>query len=115
MKMKAVNTIRIKKGRVEEILVRFTTPKSVHTFEGFILMEVLRKENSPDYDELKICTTWEDRTYFDNWLESRGSQKAHRNKNEQNRDDSPIISSKLTTFEVAIQHKPAGQEIDNAE
>lgn len=109
--MKAVNTIRIKKGRANEILTRFNTPKSVHTFEGFVLMEVLKQENCPDYDELKICTTWKDRTFFDNWLESRGAQKAHAKKNEQKPEDNPIISSQLTTFEVVFQHKPALQEI----
>ena len=107
MMMTAINTIRIKKGRVDEILARFQTPKSVHTFEGFVLMEVLKKENSPDYDELKICTTWENQTFFDRWLDSRASQKAHAPKSEQKPEDSPILSSKLTTFEVAIQHKPA--------
>ncbi|QFG01273.1 hypothetical protein PB01_20345 [Psychrobacillus glaciei] len=105
--MTAVNTIQIKKGRVDEIITRFATPKSVHTFEGFVLMEVLKKENSPEYDELKICTTWEDRTYFDKWLESRAAQIAHGQKIENKSDDSPIIGSELTTFEVAIQHKPA--------
>ncbi|AMQ08193.1 MULTISPECIES: antibiotic biosynthesis monooxygenase [Sporosarcina] len=109
--MKAVNTIRIKKGNVEEVLARFQTPKSVHTFEGFVLMEVLKKENSPEYDELKICTTWEERKFFDEWLGSRASQKTHDKKNEQKSADNPIISSQLTTFQVAIQHKPAKQEV----
>lgn len=103
----AVNTIQIKKGKADEIIGRFAVPKSVHTFEGFILMEVLKKENSPEYDEIKVCTTWEDRSYFDKWLESRAAQKAHGQKNEQKTEDSPIIGSELTTFEVAVQHKPA--------
>lgn len=105
--MTAVNTIQIKKGKVDEIIARFATPKSVHTFEGFILMEVLKKENSTEYDEIKVCTTWEDRSYFDKWLESRESQRAHGQKSEQKSEDSPIIGSELTTFEVAVQHKPA--------
>lgn len=109
--MKAVNTIRIKKGNGDGVLARFQTLKSVHTFEGFVLMEVLRKENSPEYDELKICTTWEEREFFDAWLNSRESQKTHDKKSEQKSEDNPIISSQLTTFEVAIQHKPAKQEV----
>lgn len=106
--MKAVNTIRIKKGRADEIATRFSVPKSVHTFEGFILMEVLKKENSEEYDELQICTTWEDRQFFDNWVTSRESQRAHAKGNEKKSEDndSPIIGSELTTFEVAIQHHP---------
>lgn len=105
--MTAVNTIRVQKGRADEIVARFQTPKSVHTFEGFILMQVLKKENSPDYDELKVCTTWEDRKYFDRWLESRAAEKAHAQKGEQTPDNSPILGSELTTFEVVIEHQPA--------
>ncbi|MFK2827091.1 antibiotic biosynthesis monooxygenase [Bacillus sp. B190/17] len=108
--MKAVNTIRIKKGKADEILPRFATPKSVHTFEGFVFMEVLKKENSPEYDELQVCTTWEDHTFFEKWRESRYAQKAHAKKEEQKPEESPILSAELTTFEVAVQHKPAGQE-----
>ncbi|WP_019637635.1 antibiotic biosynthesis monooxygenase [Paenibacillus fonticola] len=146
--MKAVNTIRIKKGRANEILARFRTPKSVHTFEGFVLMEVLIKENSPDYDELQVCTTWKDRKYFEKWLTSRAAQKVHHKdweptpdeklagrlvgklanpevelgeqfeeksvgklegKKVEQPEDSPILSSELTTFEIAVQHKPEQQ------
>lgn len=107
MMMTAVNTIRIKKGKVDEVLARFQTPKSVHTFEGFVLMEVLKKNNSHDYDELKICTTWEDQKYFDSWLKSRNNEKAHGQKGEKKSEESPILGAELTTFEVAIQHKPA--------
>lgn len=106
-----VNTIRIEKGRAEEVLARFKTPKSVHTFDGFILMEVLKKENSPEYDELKICTTWENRASFENWSNSRESQNAHGKKREEKLGDNPILGSKLTSFEVAVQHKPAKQEV----
>lgn len=108
--MKAVNTIRAKKGAADDILKRFETPKAVHTFEGFVLMEVLRKEDCPDYDELKICTTWEDRTFFDKWLESREAGKQHKKERTEAPEDSPILSTKLTTFEVAYQHKPAVQK-----
>lgn len=154
--MKAVNTIRIKKGRANEILARFRTPKSVHTFEGFVLMEVLIKENSPAYDELQVCTTWKDRKYFEKWLTSRAAQKVHHKDWEPTPDEklagrpvgklanpekklgeqfeekseeksegklegklegkkveqpegSPILSSELTTFEIAVQHKPEQQ------
>ena len=36
--IKVVNEIRIEKGRVEEVAKRFSTAKSVHTFDGFVLM-----------------------------------------------------------------------------
>lgn len=107
--MKAVNTLRIQKGRTDEVIARFAQAKSVHTFAGFVIMEVLRKENTDEYDELQICTTWEDRAYFDAWRESRSSEKAHRatKESKQKQTDSPILGSELTTFEVCIQHHPA--------
>lgn len=109
--MTAVNTIKIKKGKVDEVIAKFQTPKSVHTFDGFVRMEVLRKENSEEHDELKICTTWADQSYFQNWLDSRQSKKAHGEKTEQkSTDESPIIGAELTTFEVTVQHFPASKD-----
>lgn len=107
--MRAVNTLKIEKGRTEEVIARFQNAKSVHTFEGFVLMEVLKKENTEEYDELQICTTWEDESYFEAWRESRSSEKAHSPKKEkvQKSDNNPILGAELTTFEVCIQHHPA--------
>ena len=109
--MVAVNTIRIQKGKGEEVASRFAQPKSVHTFEGFIRMEVWMKEDSPEYDELKVCTTWEERRFFDNWLESRESQKAHGSGNGRpaSSEPSPILGNELTTFTVKAQHLPAAK------
>lgn len=110
----AVNTIRIQKGRGEEVASRFAQPKSVHTFEGFIRMEVWMKEDSPEYDELKVCTTWQERHFFDNWLESRESQKVHGSKNGRpdTTENSPILGNELTIFKVTAQHLPANEEAE---
>ncbi|AIF43070.1 antibiotic biosynthesis monooxygenase [Virgibacillus sp. SK37] len=107
--MKAVNTLRIKKGRTEEVIARFKTAKSVHTFDGFVLMEVLKKENTEEHDELQICTTWEDQSYFDAWRESRASEKAHaaNKEDQQEPEDNPILGSELSMFKVCVQHHPA--------
>lgn len=106
--MKAVNTLRIKKGRAEEIIAKFQQPKAVHTFEGFICMEVLRKENIDEHEELQICTTWEDESYFEAWREHRAMEKAHAKKDKSKETgDNPILGAELTTFEVCVQHHPA--------
>ncbi|CAM3271963.1 antibiotic biosynthesis monooxygenase [Filibacter tadaridae] len=105
--MKAVNTVRIEKGKVDEILPRFNTPKSVHTYEGFILMEVLKKEDSPEYDVLEICTTWQDRKFFDKWREARTIRKAEERKNGKQPEKGPIIDAELALYEVSFQHNPA--------
>lgn len=107
MKITAENVIQIKKGHVDDVLARFRVAKSVHTFEGFIIMEVLKKVDHPDYDELKICTTWENQSYFEKWLESRSAQKAHEQEKKEKPAESPILGNQLSIFEVAIQHLPA--------
>lgn len=107
--MKAVNTLRVRKGRADEVIARFAKPKAVHTFEGFILMEVLKKEDTEDYDELQICVTWRDRSCFEAWRKSRAAEKAHApiDAQRKNPEENPIISAELTTFEICVQHHPA--------
>ncbi|WP_020006550.1 antibiotic biosynthesis monooxygenase [Salinicoccus albus] len=107
--IKAVNTLRIKKGRADEVKERFAEPKAVHTFEGFVFMEVLVKENTEEYDELQVCTTWEDHSHFEAWRASRSTQKAHETKASEAgaSENSPILGAELTTLEVFVQHHPA--------
>lgn len=104
--IRVVNTIQVKKGRAEEVLTRFQSPKSVHTFEGFVLMEVLHGTEYDEYDELKVCTTWEDESSFENWLHSRDSKNAHGKKPAQKQADNPILGNEVKTFTVAVQHHP---------
>ncbi|WP_301107891.1 antibiotic biosynthesis monooxygenase [Sporosarcina sp.] len=108
-KMTAINTIFVEKGKGEQITARFEKAKAVHTFEGFIRMEVLLSEDAEDRDEVKVCTTWEDRKYFDNWLHSRENEKSH-NAKSPSAEKSPILGNELTTFAVKVQHLPAEAE-----
>lgn len=107
--IKAVNTIRVKKGHVNEVAEKFNKAKAVHTFEGFVLMEVLIKENTEEFDEIEVCTTWEDHSHFEAWRESRSTQKAHeaKNKYKEDKEDNPILGAELTTYEIHVQHHPA--------
>lgn len=104
-KMIAINTIFVEKGKGEQVTARFAKAKTVHTFEGFIRMEVLLNEDSEDRDEIKVCTTWEDRQFFDNWLHSRENAKAHDAKAPTG--PSPIVGNEVQTFDVKVQHLPA--------
>lgn len=105
--IKAVNQIRVEKGRVEEVAQRFSKAKAVHTFDGFILMEVLIKENTDEYDVIEVCTTWEDHESFDAWRESRATKKTHASSgSEAKSEDNPILGAELSTYEVFVQHHP---------
>ncbi|WP_411843872.1 antibiotic biosynthesis monooxygenase [Salinicoccus sp. HZC-1] len=108
--IKAVNVLKIEKGKVDEVIEKFQEPKAVHTFDGFVLMEVLRTENTEEYDELQICTTWEERANFEAWRESRATKKAHaaeKGGDNKKPENSPILGAELQTYEVVIQHHPA--------
>ncbi|MEK4301422.1 antibiotic biosynthesis monooxygenase [Oceanobacillus sp. FSL W8-0428] len=105
--IKVVNTLRVKKGKVNEVAALFQKAKAVHIFDGFVFMEVLIKENTAEYDELQVCTTWDDHASFEVWRESRETRKAHESQNKEEKEDSPILGTELSIFEVFVQHHPA--------
>lgn len=110
--MTAVNVIRIEKGKGAEVAERFSKPKSVHTFPGFVRMEVWLKENTEDHDELHVCTTWDDKKYFTEWREKRAIEKAKiRAEQEKNLTGTPphnpILGTELSTYVTMVQHLPA--------
>lgn len=110
--MTAVNVIRVEKGRAEEVAERFAKPKSVHTFPGFVRMEVWMKQNLEDHDELHICTTWEDEKYFEEWRKSRANDKAHGQSTQKQGTtgelkSNPILGAELSTYVTLVQHLPA--------
>ncbi|MDG0810722.1 antibiotic biosynthesis monooxygenase [Cohnella rhizosphaerae] len=72
----AINTIKIKSGHVAEVVERFKNPKGVQHAPGFVRMELLT-ESLAEHDELKVCTTWEDRAAFDSWVNSDAFKQAH--------------------------------------
>ncbi len=105
--IKVVNEIRIEKGRVEEVAKRFSTAKSVHTFDGFVLMEVLIKEDTEEYDVIEVCTTWEDHESFEVWRQDRATRKAHESSDSKSKEENnPILGAELSIYEVYVQHRP---------
>ncbi|HLR23031.1 MAG TPA: antibiotic biosynthesis monooxygenase [Pseudogracilibacillus sp.] len=109
---KAVNKLQIKKGRAEEVITRFEEVKSIHTFTGFLFMEVLQNLNDDsDYEEVQICTTWIDKSNFEAWQTSQSFRDAHKPMEEriQKGEDNPIISSDVVFYFIQVQHKPEKQ------
>ncbi|WP_037593543.1 antibiotic biosynthesis monooxygenase [Sporosarcina sp. D27] len=110
--MTAVNVIRIEKGKGAEVAERFAIPKSVHTFPGFVRMEVWLKEDTEVHDELHVCTTWEDEKYFTEWRQKRAIEKAKiRAEQEKNQTGTPphnpILGTELSTYVTMVQHLPS--------
>lgn len=105
--IKVVNTIKIKKGRTDEVLPRFEKLHGIQSFDGFLGLEVWQKENAGEHDEIKVCTTWEKREDFEAWTNSDAFRARHekREKKAQNPKDQAVIGAELTTYQVPIQHK----------
>jgi len=71
------NVIEVRAGYAEGVLERFRTPKSVHTFPGFIRMDVLHAKNAQGNEEIRVCTTWENEEAFHGWSNSDSFRHAH--------------------------------------
>lgn len=72
----ATNTIRIQAGRLDEVAERFKNPQGVQHAPGFVRMELLASRKD-EFDELKVCTTWENREAYDGWVNSDAFKMAH--------------------------------------
>ncbi|WP_242403805.1 antibiotic biosynthesis monooxygenase [Paenibacillus pini] len=71
------NRIEVKAGFGEAVLERFRSPKSVHTFPGFVRMDVLHATNAEGNEEIRVCTTWEQESDFQAWAHSDSFRHAH--------------------------------------
>ncbi|WP_227872445.1 antibiotic biosynthesis monooxygenase [Paenibacillus albus] len=71
------NRIEVRAGMADAVLERFRTPKSVHTFKGFVRMDVLHAAASEETEEIRVCTTWESEADFQAWANSDSFRHAH--------------------------------------
>ncbi|WP_256208777.1 antibiotic biosynthesis monooxygenase [Paenibacillus sp. CF384] len=71
------NRIEVRAGFAEAVLERFKTPKTVHTFPGFVRMDVLHAVVSEETEEIRVCTTWEKEEDFQAWANSDSFRHAH--------------------------------------
>ncbi|WP_084221349.1 antibiotic biosynthesis monooxygenase [Anoxybacillus thermarum] len=53
-----------------------------------------------DYDEVRVCTTWENKESFEAWTQSEAFRKAH----EQKVKDRPdyVLGNEMFAYEVAL-------------
>ncbi|WLR41532.1 antibiotic biosynthesis monooxygenase [Bacillus carboniphilus] len=102
------NTIKVKKGHVQEVAKRFEQPKAVHQSPGFVRLEVLITKGLEEYDELKVCTTWENDEAFQAWTESDAFKNAHhkrKTEGNENKGESIMLGAELSKYEIAYQHE----------
>lgn len=107
-----MNTIRVKRGTGDALIERFQNPKGVQSFSGFVRMELLRTEGTEDYEEFKVCTTWESKEDFEKWVHSDSFKQSHA----KNREPNPnILGNQLTMHEIVVTHDPDSNVRDQAE
>ncbi|MFC4809642.1 antibiotic biosynthesis monooxygenase [Paenibacillus sp. GCM10023250] len=121
------NRIEVKKGFGESVMERFRQPKMVHTFPGFVRMDVLHSVNEAGNDEIRVCTTWQDEESFQGWANSQAFRGAHGRRAEENarpageapsasghahggspeaNESGPVIGNKVTIYQVFVSHLP---------
>lgn len=106
------NCIEVKPGMADLVLDRFRKPKSVHTFKGFVRMDVLHSVNDAGNEEVRVCTTWESEDDFRAWSDSESFRSAHARRaaaqeGGSERQDGPIIGNKVSIRQVVVSHLPA--------
>jgi heme oxygenase (staphylobilin-producing) len=102
------NTIRVVKGHGDQVIDRFRVSKGIHKYPGFIRMQVLKTIDLEEYDEIRVCTTWESMGNFQSWVESDSFRAAHAKRGEQqaSKENSIILGSQLTCYEIPVEHLP---------
>ncbi|WP_246120445.1 antibiotic biosynthesis monooxygenase [Cohnella terricola] len=107
------NRIEVKAGFGVGVIERFRTPKSVHTFPGFVRMDVLHSTNESGNEEVRVCTTWEKEEDFQAWSNSDSFRHAHAkraeaaaSRSEEEAANNPILGNKVTIYQVAVTHLP---------
>ncbi|MBM7565238.1 antibiotic biosynthesis monooxygenase [Paenibacillus sacheonensis] len=129
------NRFEVRAGASDAVLERFRSPKGVHAFPGFIRMDVLHAALSEEAEEIRVCTAWENEEAFKAWTESDSFRQAHARRGgppeggqtpapagsghqaqgnghasaapQGSAPASPILSSKVTTYNVVATHLPA--------
>jgi heme oxygenase (staphylobilin-producing) len=95
------NTIKVEKGKGEQMIERFKQPREVQKMPGFIRLELLQRRNTEDFDEFTVSTAWESQEAHDEWVKSDAFKRSHKG----GKVDY-IIDFKIQTYDVVASHKP---------
>lgn len=98
------NRMKVKKGMGPAMAPRFTASGSLDSSKGMIKVEVLLTQNLSDYDELSVNTYWETQEDFTTWRNSDAFKASHKRPEpspDAPKQESPIISNEIITYEVA--------------
>ncbi|GGJ77442.1 heme oxygenase (staphylobilin-producing) [Anoxybacillus voinovskiensis] len=94
------NAIRVKKGYAPQLVERFKERKGIEQSTGFIRLELLVTEGLEDHDEVRVCTTWENKDSFIAWTKSEAFRKAHEQKDRERLDF--VLGNEMFSYKVAL-------------
>jgi heme oxygenase (staphylobilin-producing) len=95
------NTIKVEKGKGEQMIERFKQPRAVQKMPGFVRLELLQRRNTEEYDEFTVSTAWESQGAHDAWVQSDAFKNSHKG----GKADY-IIDFKIQTYDVVASHQP---------
>ncbi|WP_232697660.1 antibiotic biosynthesis monooxygenase [Brevibacillus daliensis] len=98
-----MNTIQVKNGCGDKLLEGFQEPKGVQDFPGFVRMEVLATEGTEEFEEYKVCTTWESKEHFQAWVESDSFKQSHAKRAGAGPSDH-MLGAKISFHQIVISH-----------
>jgi heme oxygenase (staphylobilin-producing) len=96
------NKSHITKGNAHKLIERFDKVGKVEYMDGFLGLEVLLTENTPDYDEVTVSTRWENKEDFQGWTRSDAFKESHSHR----QMPDYIISNTISFYEVKIVRNP---------
>lgn len=96
------NTSHITKGNAHKLIERFDKVGKVEYMDGFLGLEVMITENTPEYDEVTVSTRWNKKEDFQTWTKSEAFRESHAHR----QMPDYIISNKISFYEVKIVREP---------
>ncbi|WP_163151188.1 antibiotic biosynthesis monooxygenase [Anoxybacillus sp. MB8] len=94
------NAIRVKKGYAPQLVERFKERKGIEQSPGFIRLELHITQGLEDHDEVRVCTTWENKECFEAWTKSEAFRKAHEHRSKDRPDY--VLGNQMFSYEVAL-------------
>ena len=96
------NTIKVKPGHGKELSQRFAQGKGVQDMPGFVRLEVWHEaKEDAEFEELKVCTVWENEDAFKGWTSSESFRQSHRGGSSEY-----IMGASLNKYEMLVSSPP---------
>ena len=104
-----INRLPVKEGAADQVVERFANSRgNVQGFPGFVSMEVLRSERTPEgEDEVLVITRWRSREAFDTWVGSEEFKKAH---GRSGGGDLLRGHPQMSAYEIAVEREPESED-----